>query len=152
MIKRILFVCTANQCRSSMAHLLFEDMIGKDHTLRSAGIEVDSAGTNAGRTAAEPEAIEVMREHGIDLSRFQSKSLDKRLVDWANLVLVMDAGHKQMVVSHFPQSVEKTYVLAEYVRDGGDIPAPIFGGIEAYRECAVLIQSLLSKVVETLKS
>ncbi len=152
MIKRILFVCTANQCRSTMAHVLFEDMISNDQTLCSAGIEVDSAGTNVGKTAAEPEAVEVMREYGIDLSRFQSKALNDKLVDWADLVLVMDAGHRQTLISHYAGSAKKTYMLSEYVQDGGDINPPIFGVMEAYRKCAALIQSLLSKTLETLKN
>ena len=135
-----------------MAHFLFEDIISKDPVLNLAGIEVDSAGTNVGQTTAEPEAIQVMREYDINLSGFKSKSLDRRLVDWADLILVMDAGHKQTVVAHFPASTNKTHVLSEYVQGNGDIHAPIFGGIEAYRECAAHIQSLLRKVADTLKS
>jgi len=152
MVKRILFVCTANQCRSTMAHVIFEDMLSKEDAFSSGVIEVDSAGTNAGRSAAEPEAIEVMRELGLDLSQFRSKSIHNNMVDWADVVIVMDSGHHQTVVNHFPGSAGKTFLLSEYVNEKGDIPPPIFGGLEAYRECATTIQSYLLRMLDKLRN
>ena len=152
MVKKILFVCTANQCRSTMAHVLFEDMLCKEDAFSSAGIEVDSAGTNAGRTAAEPEAIQVMQELGLDLSRFRSKSIHDDMIDWADLVIVMDSGHRQTIINHFPGSEGKTYLLSEYVDGKGDIPPPIFGGLEAYRECASTIQTYLLRMLDNLRN
>jgi arsenate reductase len=64
---RVLFVCTHNSARSQMA----EGMV------RSWGgdrFEAFSAGTEASRV--RPEAIEVMREIGIDISGHTSKSIE----------------------------------------------------------------------------
>ncbi len=81
MTKRILFVCTGNICRSPMALVLFRDMVGKDRSLRSAGIEADSAGTNPVYFAATPEAIGVMHEYGLDLTGHASKPMDGIIKD-----------------------------------------------------------------------
>lgn len=66
--KRVLILCTGNSARSQMA----------EGILRNAGggrFEVWSAGTKPGRVRAE--AIEVMREIGVDISGHRSKSVDE---------------------------------------------------------------------------
>ena len=152
MIKKILFICTGNACRSPMAELLFEAMISKDRSLQRAGIQVDSAGTYAVLDAATPEAIAVMAEYGLNLNGHQPRSVDSILADWANLVLVMETRHKQEVVSQFPKAVTKTHLLSEYVGENGDVPDPYGSGIVVYRNCAARLEFLLNKLADKLKS
>ena len=59
----ILFLCTANSCRSQMAEGLYRSL--------APGAEVHSAGTRPGRV--HPLAIRVMEEIGIDISGHVSK-------------------------------------------------------------------------------
>src|SRR5215203_1174498 len=66
--KRVLILCTGNSARSQMAEgLLRHD--GGD------GFEVASAGTRPSRV--RPEAVEAMREVGIDITGHRSKSVDE---------------------------------------------------------------------------
>jgi len=67
MKKRILFLCTANSCRSQMAE-------GIANHLWSDQLDAFSAGTEA--TYVNPTAIEVMKEIGIDISKHQSKNIN----------------------------------------------------------------------------
>jgi arsenate reductase (thioredoxin) len=74
--KRVLILCTGNSARSQMAEGLLRHDAGDR-------FEVYSAGTRPGRV--RPEAIEVMRELGIDISGHRSKSVDEftgRLLDY----------------------------------------------------------------------
>jgi arsenate reductase len=66
MEKRVLFLCTANSCRSQMAEGLINHFLGDK-------IAAFSAGTEA--SYVNPIAIEVMQEIGIDISTHQSKNL-----------------------------------------------------------------------------
>ncbi len=66
MKKRVLFLCTANSCRSQMAEGIINHFLGDK-------IEAFSAGTEA--TYVNPLAIEVLKEIGIDISQYQSKNL-----------------------------------------------------------------------------
>jgi arsenate reductase len=67
---RVLFLCTHNSARSQMAEGLLR-------SLGESSVEVESAGTEA--TLVRPEAIEAMRELGIDISGHESKTLERFL-------------------------------------------------------------------------
>jgi arsenate reductase len=65
-VKRVLFLCVNNSCRSQMAEGFLRSMAPE-------AFEAFSAGTNA--TFVHPTAIEVMREKGIDISTQRSKTV-----------------------------------------------------------------------------
>ena len=66
--KRVLILCTGNSARSQMAEGLLRHLGG-------GRFEVESAGTRPGYV--RPEAVEVMREVGIDISGHRSKSVEE---------------------------------------------------------------------------
>lgn len=68
MKKRVLILCTGNSARSQMAEGLLRAAAGDR-------LEVLSAGLKPG--TVRPEAIAVMREIGIDISRHRSKHVDE---------------------------------------------------------------------------
>ncbi len=63
-MKGILFLCVANSARSQIAEGLARTMAPADVTVRSAGSHP---------TRVRPEAITVLKEIGIDISRHQAK-------------------------------------------------------------------------------
>jgi arsenate reductase (thioredoxin) len=68
--KRVLFICTHNSARSQMAEGLLRHLGGDQ-------FEAFSAGTEA--TFVRPLAIKAMAEIGIDISKQQSKTLNRYL-------------------------------------------------------------------------
>ncbi|MBO8172023.1 MAG: low molecular weight protein arginine phosphatase [Bacillaceae bacterium] len=113
----ILFVCTGNTCRSPMAEHLFRSIMEKE----GLPVRVQSAGVSAiaGMPAAH-NAEKVLKEKGIEM-KHTSQPLTDKLIRWADLILTMTSSHRQMVVQQFPQSVEKVFVLKEYVEDDPDV-------------------------------
>ncbi len=67
---KVLILCTGNSARSQMAEGLFRSALGDK-------FEVFSAGTRP--SSVRPEAIDVMREIGIDISGHRSKSVNEFL-------------------------------------------------------------------------
>jgi arsenate reductase (thioredoxin) len=68
MKQRVLILCTGNSARSQMAEGILRDLNGEH-------FDVESAGTAPSQV--RPEAIEAMKEIGIDISRHRSKSVDE---------------------------------------------------------------------------
>ena len=67
-MKGILFLCVANSARSQMAE-------GVARSMAPPGIKVWSAGSRP--TSVRPEAIEVLKEIGLDISHHHSKTVDE---------------------------------------------------------------------------
>ncbi|HYY59536.1 MAG TPA: arsenate reductase ArsC [Pyrinomonadaceae bacterium] len=97
--RRVLILCTGNSARSQMAEgLLRHD--GED------SFEVFSAGTHPSRV--RPEAIEAMREAGIDISGHRSKSVDEFVGQQFDYVItVCDNAREQCPV--FPAETRRIH-------------------------------------------
>jgi len=68
MKKRVLFLCTANSCRSQMAEGIINHFFGNKIAAFSAGTEASFVNATA---------VEVMREIGINISMHRSKNLSE---------------------------------------------------------------------------
>ncbi len=153
MIKNILMVCTGNTCRSPMARALMADLIQKDPVLLNAGIEVDSAGVEQPVfDEATAEAIEAMCHYGLDLGSHRSQRISDRLVERADLILVMESWHREDITAMLPQCDGKIHLLAEYSGGDGNVDDPYCRGIEAYRECAASLKGMLTELVNKIKA
>ena len=148
---KILFVCSANRCRSPMAEAMFKQMV-KDIQVPGEKIEVKSAGTffrNDGAPAME-HAVTVMNEHGLDISSHRAQTINDNLIDWADLILTMTTKHKEYIETNFVNSRRKVQLLTEYAGAQGDIFDPVMSGIEVYRECVIQLEYLLGKVKQKI--
>ncbi|MBO7748867.1 low molecular weight protein arginine phosphatase [Paenibacillus sp. MWE-103] len=110
-MKRILFVCTGNTCRSPMAEALLRDLAQK----RGLPLEVRSAGVSTvDGLPVSDHAQSVLRRRDIRHNN-GSTALESGSVTWADLILTMTASHKRHLLQRFPSAVDKTYTLLEYV-------------------------------------
>jgi len=110
MKKRVLFLCTANSCRSQMAEGLINHFLGNKIAAFSAGMEA---------TYVNPTAIEVMQEIGIDISKHQSKNLS--VFDGQNFDYVITlCGNANETCPLYIGGTKKTHI-------GFDDPAKVQG-------------------------
>lgn len=143
-IRRVLVVCYGNICRSPFAERLL--------ARACPGLEVRSAGFAAGQgDPAEPLAIAVAAEFGIDLADHAAHRLDRATADWADLVVGMTGRHHGMVLDRFPDRVERVRLLGDY------LPAAPFGledpwgrPAEAFRAVYGRIEAANARLAEQL--
>ena len=136
---RILFVCTANICRSPMAAGIFSKII--EDQGESEQWNVESAGTWG--LDSEPASIgsqTVMNEMGIDISNHRSRRVDYDLLESFDLILTMESGHAEALRVEFPELSDRVFMLSEMINVEEDITDPIGGPIEEYKASADLIE------------
>jgi protein-tyrosine-phosphatase len=146
----VLFVCTANVCRSPMAEVLFIDQV-KRMEQDPAQWRVESAGTWAqdGNPASRNSA-EVMKERGLDLSQHSSRIVTTNLMAQFNLILVMEANHKEALHYEFPALAERIFMLSEMTGKKVSVDDPIGLDMIAYRKCADEIQKWIERGWENI--
>lgn len=140
----ILFVCTANQCRSPMAEGIFRAL------LKEKGGEADwkigSAGTWTldGNPATEA-ARRTMKARGLDISAHRSKMLTKAMMSGYNLILVMERGHKEALHTEFPESALRVFLLSEMVDQFDEVDDPVGKDDREYLLTAKKIEDYLRR-------
>jgi glycine hydroxymethyltransferase len=109
----ILLVCTGNICRSPMASGFLSMLLGE----RGVGeVRVESCGVSAwDGSPATPEAVEAMREQGIDISNHVARRMTRRLIDSADLVVAMASEHRDAARRLAPSAAGRTFTLKELV-------------------------------------
>jgi len=142
----LLFVCTANLCRSPMAEQLARTRLAQ------AGLpdwQVASAGTWT-RDGLRPDraTLQVIRELGGDLSRHRSRLLREADIASADLVLVMEANQREALQAEFPAHAAKVHLLSALAGQTFDIVDPSGQDMEAYRRVAGQIRDLLTYGLE----
>jgi protein-tyrosine-phosphatase len=135
--KRILFVCSGNLCRSFMAESIFRKQLKKR---AFPHVRAESAGLlDLGGAAADPQAVSILREKGIDGSGHRSRLLSAEMVDRADRVLVMEEAQREELLRRHPGAEGKVRLLKSFspLGDGGNLDIEDPHGREPYhyRSC-----------------
>lgn len=116
------------------------------------GVVVASAGVSAGNGhPASREAVEVLAEQGIDLTKFRSQPVTEELLAKATHVFVMTDDHQRLIDLFFPEASDKVHLVREFSKGPRNVPDPIGLGKSAYLECRNSIKSALVDILETIK-
>lgn len=143
--RKLLFVCTGNTCRSPMAAALAQNLLGTEVIARSAGLAARE-GDRASR-----QAVEVMKEKGLDLSQHRARLLARSLVQEAEMIIPMTKSQEQQLRETYPEFVGKIRLLSSWAFSEADVCDPWGGSVPEYRECAAQIAQYLLALRQALQ-
>ena len=144
-MKKLIFVCTGNTCRSPMAEGLLKHLLGP-----GCGWEISSAGVRASDGfPASPNAVAAMHEKGIEISTFRSRRLSPELVGSADLLVTMTRSHRDAIVAISPESAGKVFLLKSFgiAQCAADIYDPVGEALDIYRRVRDEIDAALPDLI-----
>lgn len=144
LVRRVLFICEGNTCRSPMAEAIFNDRY------RELGFWAESAGIGviAGQTMAE-NALLALEEWGIDPGSRKSRQFRARMVREADLVVTMTGLQRDFLLQNVPGAKGRILSAADLTGQG-DIRDPYGQPLHAYRRVRDQLGSLVHEIYDRL--
>lgn len=147
-VNKVLFVCTANVCRSPMAASVF-DAVAAD---RNLAFRAQSAGTAAleGRPMAS-NAVAALEEIGVHPGPHRARQVSVDMIDAAGLVLAMGPRHAA-ALCRLVNEPHKIYVLPQYAQGvPGEVPDPYGHTMFAFRSTLRQLYEYTERVLDQLE-
>ncbi len=166
---KLLFVCTANICRSPSAEAMAR-------AAAPPGLEFSSAGTHArDGDPINPDMVAALPPT-LDTSGFRSRRLTAAQLEDADLVVTMEAAHRTYILDDHPRVFRKVFTLGQLAKaleqapegldqdrllahlgatrgnadPALDVADPYRRGAEAASGCVARLDELLSTVLPAL--
>ena len=155
MIRKVLFICYANTCRTPAAEKLAK-FYAKKFNLKE--VEFDSAGWHIAFDNAQPETIEFLKLKGIDISDFKPKPITHELIEKQDLIIGMERYQLTKIKNKFKDLKEnlksKLYTLKEF--NGADkkdmnIPDPYKTEKDRYFEILEIVEKNVELLVKKVR-
>lgn len=131
-----------------MAHYLFESMV-ESRGIPAIAVSMSVLGLNG--VPADPHAVSVCQEIGLDLSEHRAQPLNQAMLRAATHVFVMESFHEAEAI-RAGAAPERIHYLGAYDPQDStpSVTDPHRQGREAFVECRERITRALDAFVETL--
>ena len=155
MVKKILFVCLGNICRSPAAEGIFKKKI-KDRDLENLFV-VDSAGTGGWHVGnlADRRMREAALSRGIELTS-RSRKIDHNDLYEFDHILVMDKDNLNAVKSLIKDNTypinSKIKLILSYSKKSqlDEVPDPYYGGQNGFENVLDLLDDAIDELIDSL--
>lgn len=152
-MKKILFVCYGNICRSPSAQGIFEYLI-KEKGFEDK-FQVDSAGTHDFHIGKLPDsrAIHSASKHNVDLTLQQARQFCEGDFEDYDEIFVMDEKNKAFLTETWPNKAHEKiteFISFDPTSTLDKVPDPFHGEPEDFDEMMILLFNLCEKSIAKL--
>jgi protein-tyrosine phosphatase len=149
-MKRVLFVCTGNICRSPTAEGVLR------HHAAELGIEIDSAGTHGYHIgdAPDPRTVAAAKKRGYDLSPLRARKVAAKDFNDFDVIVAMDRSHHEALIAMAPAASKAELILfMDYIdgADSSDVPDPYYGEAKDFELVLDLVERGVQGMVGRLR-
>jgi len=145
---KVMFVCTANICRSPIAHQLFNHYVGQ----LGLGFRGDSSGLIEGGGTISFNSLRLLAESGVKGAESHiSKQIDAGLISGSWLILTMEERQREFLRQTFPLAEHKIFTLNEIVGEKGDVTDPYGSGLDYYISIYEQINHRILGLIDLIK-
>jgi protein-tyrosine phosphatase len=148
-MKRILFVCLGNICRSPLA----EGILRYKANFHGLDLTIDSAGTGNWHIGEYPDkrAIKIARERGIDISKQIARQFTEEDFENFDKIFVADAEVYDQVVDRALNREHKLKVdyIMNLVYPGQNLPVPdpYYGGNDGFAKVFDMLEKACDQII-----
>ena len=153
-MKKVLFVCLGNICRSPSAEGVFRKLV-EDAGLRDT-IKTDSVGTGNWHIGHPPDsrAIQAAAERGIDISDLRARQLSQTDTVEFDYILAMD-NQNLADIEHIAdqQHHNKIHLFLDFAQDYEEleVPDPYYGGNQGFDNVLDMIENAAAGLLTTIQ-
>ncbi len=152
-MKKVLFVCLGNICRSPTAHGIFEQLV-QDRGLANR-ITVDSAGTSAWHIGKGPDSrsIQAAKKRGHHLEHLRARQVTVDDFDEFDVILAMDNSNlsdlEALRPAHFTGHLGLFLAFAKNHSES-EVPDPYHDGEEGFVHVLDLVEDACDGLLQYL--
>ncbi|GGK68834.1 low molecular weight protein-tyrosine-phosphatase [Amphritea balenae] len=152
-MKRVLFVCLGNICRSPTAHGVFRHLVEQQGLAHL--IEIDSAGTAAYHVGNAPDhrSAAAALQRGYDLSDLRARQAIPADFDHYDYILAMDGQNLEDLQGICPADYKGHLGLfLSFVDDSTrDVPDPYYGGASGFDQVLDLVERASDALLQQIR-
>ncbi len=147
-MKKVLFLCHGNICRSPMAEFIFKDLAkGEDLYAESKAVSREEIGNSI-----YPKAADTLRRHGVSFSGHRARQITAEDYDRFDYIVVMEEYNLprlMRIIGDDPK--QKVHRLLDFTDTPGDIEDPWYSDrFEAvFRQISDGCKALLTHIKNT---